>query len=134
MTGENYTPIASKPIKGLRLLFPGNAVLDGADDHVATSYAQVLSQLSAAGAIIVEQAVPPFDQLPGINAQGGFIAAEAWAWHRQLIADKADAYDPRVSRACCAASKLAPPIISTCCSAARSGYSNYKCNWRTMTP
>ncbi len=96
MTGENYTPIAPKPLKGLRLLFPSNAVLDGADDHVAASYAQVLSRLSAAGAIIVEQAVPPFDQLPGINAQGGFIAAEAWAWHRQLIADKADAYDPRV--------------------------------------
>jgi len=96
MTGENYTPIASKPLKGLRLLFPGNAVLDGADAHVATSYARVLSQLSAAGATIVEQVVPPFEQLPGINAQGGFIAAEAWAWHRQLIADKADAYDPRV--------------------------------------
>src|SRR5690606_18679572 len=91
-----YTPIASKPLKGLRLLFPGNAVLDGADAHVATSYARVLSQLSAAGATIVEQVVPPFEQLPGINAQGGFIAAEAWAWHRQLIADKADAYDPRV--------------------------------------
>lgn len=96
MTGEAYTPIAPKSLKGLRLLFPRNAVLDGADDHVAASYAQVLSQLSAAGAIIVEQAVPSFDQLPGINAQGGFIAAEAWAWHRQLIADKADAYDPRV--------------------------------------
>jgi aspartyl-tRNA(Asn)/glutamyl-tRNA(Gln) amidotransferase subunit A len=96
MTGENYTPIVPKPVKGLRLLFPSNVVLDGADAQVAASYAQVLSQLSAAGAIIVEQAVPPFDQLPGINAQGGFIAAEAWAWHRQLIADKADAYDPRV--------------------------------------
>ena len=96
MTGENHTPVAARPLQGLRLLFPTNAVLDGADAHVAASYAQVLRQLSAAGAIIVEQAVPQFDQLPGINAQGGFIAAEAWAWHRQLIADKANAYDPRV--------------------------------------
>ncbi|MGO1767294.1 amidase [Advenella sp. S44] len=96
MTGEHYTPIAPKPLESLRLLFPSNAVLDGADDHVAASYAHALSLLSAAGVSIVEQAVPPFDQLPDINAQGGFIAAEAWAWHRQLIADKADAYDPRV--------------------------------------
>lgn len=96
MSGDNDAPVAAKPLKGLRLLAPSNAVTDGLDSHVAACYAQTLSKLSAAGAIIVEQAVAPFDQLPGINSQGGFIAAEAWAWHRQLIADKADGYDPRV--------------------------------------
>lgn len=96
MSGERHTPVAPKPLQGLRLLSPSNAVLDGADAQVSATYADMLSRLSAAGAVIVEQHVAPFDQLPGINAQGGFIAAEAWAWHRRLIADKADAYDPRV--------------------------------------
>jgi aspartyl-tRNA(Asn)/glutamyl-tRNA(Gln) amidotransferase subunit A len=31
-----------------------------------------------------------------LNAKGGFSAAESWAWHRALIAKKANVYDPRV--------------------------------------
>jgi aspartyl-tRNA(Asn)/glutamyl-tRNA(Gln) amidotransferase subunit A len=35
-------------------------------------------------------------QLAAINAQGGFTAAEAWAWHRPHIARAPERYDPRV--------------------------------------
>ena len=38
----------------------------------------------------------PLDSLPAINAKGGFAAAEAYAWHRALLAEAGDRYDPRV--------------------------------------
>ncbi len=96
ISGEDYEPVVARSLKGLRLLAPTNAVLDGADDHVSATYAETLTRLSAAGAVIIDEAVTPFDELPEVNAQGGLVAAEAWAWHRKLIADKADGYDPRV--------------------------------------
>jgi aspartyl-tRNA(Asn)/glutamyl-tRNA(Gln) amidotransferase subunit A len=41
--------------------------------------------------------VPEFAEIAGINAKGGFPAAESYAWHRALLAEKEAEYDPRVS-------------------------------------
>jgi Asp-tRNA(Asn)/Glu-tRNA(Gln) amidotransferase A subunit family amidase len=35
---------------------------------------------------------------PGVLAQGGFSAAESWAWHRGHLATQEALYDPRVAR------------------------------------
>ncbi len=40
--------------------------------------------------------MPEFSQLAAIHARGTFPAAEAWAWHRSHIENRASAYDPRV--------------------------------------
>ena len=40
--------------------------------------------------------LPELAELPVVNAMGGFAAAEAWAWHRRLIAERGDGYDPRI--------------------------------------
>ena len=40
--------------------------------------------------------LPELGELPAVNATGGFAASEAWAWHRGLIAEGADRYDPRI--------------------------------------
>jgi aspartyl-tRNA(Asn)/glutamyl-tRNA(Gln) amidotransferase subunit A len=96
LAGETYRAPLPHPLRGLRLLAPTNVVLDGIDDTVAAAYRKTLSALSAAGAVIVEQPVPAFGELAAINAKGGFTAAEAYAWHRQLIAENHDGYDQRV--------------------------------------
>jgi len=44
----------------------------------------------------VEFDLPELAELPAVNATGGFAASEAWAWHRGLIAERADRYDPRI--------------------------------------
>jgi aspartyl-tRNA(Asn)/glutamyl-tRNA(Gln) amidotransferase subunit A len=36
-------------------------------------------------------------RVPELNANGGFSAPEAYAWHRKLLEQHADEYDPRVS-------------------------------------
>jgi len=96
LSGEN-TPLPSAAmLRGLRLAVPVSVVLDGMDAHVATSFQTALTQLSAAGALVQEIPVPAFAESAAINAKGGFTAAEAWTWHRDLIARAADRYDPRV--------------------------------------
>ncbi|MBO9536047.1 amidase [Herbaspirillum sp.] len=96
LSGADYFAPIAHPLRGLRLLAPTNVVLDGMDEQVGAAYQAALGKLSAAGAVIVEQPVPAFGELAAINAKGGFTAAEAYAWHRGLIAENKDGYDQRV--------------------------------------
>ena len=96
LAGDDSSPLLAARLAGLRLAVPTTVVLDGLDAHVAASFAAALTRLSAAGAQISEIAVPAFAQSQAINAKGGFTAAEAWAWHRALIARAGERYDPRV--------------------------------------
>lgn len=83
-------------LRGLRLAVPTTLALDGLDAQVAASFQAALTRLSAAGALVQEIAIPAFARLPVVNAKGGLIAAEAWAWHRDLLARAGERYDPRV--------------------------------------
>ena len=84
------------PLAGLRLAVPTNMMLEGLDEIVAATFDRALAALSAAGATIVRVAFPALSAIQPANAAGGIAAPEAWAWHRALIAEKADGYDPRV--------------------------------------
>ena len=83
-------------LSGLRLAIPTTLALDGMDETVATAFQDAVRRLADAGVAITEIAVPEFAELAAINAKGGFSAAEAYAWHRALIARAQAAYDPRV--------------------------------------
>ena len=96
LAGEDYVAPVAHSLRGLRLLYPTNVVRDGMDEQVAAGMQAAIAKLRAAGALIVEQEVPAFSQLAAINAKGGFTAAEAWTWHRQLIAERKEQYDQRV--------------------------------------
>ena len=41
--------------------------------------------------------MPEFNDVGLMNANGGFAAAESYAWHRYLLTSKGDIYDPRVA-------------------------------------
>jgi aspartyl-tRNA(Asn)/glutamyl-tRNA(Gln) amidotransferase subunit A len=91
-------PAAQTPasLDGLRLAVPENLVLDGMDTTVAAAFDRALTALSRAGARITRIRCPEFDAMPAINAKGGFAASEAFAWHRAVLAAKANQYDPRI--------------------------------------
>jgi aspartyl-tRNA(Asn)/glutamyl-tRNA(Gln) amidotransferase subunit A len=72
-------------------------VLDGLDRAVATAFERACTRLSAAGARLTSLAVPEFAELGALHARGTLAGAEAWAWHRDLLAVRAAEYDPRVS-------------------------------------
>ncbi|WP_428531044.1 amidase [Rhodopila sp.] len=96
LAGEPPTPPIPARVHGLHLAVPENVVLDGIDASVAATFDRALSTLSAAGAQIERTRFAEFDELPTVNAPGGFAAAEAYAWHRRLLATQGSRYDPRI--------------------------------------
>ncbi len=96
MAGE--APLATTPLSldGARLLLPTTMVLDGLDTAVSADFARALTRLSDAGARIVEGKMKLFERMAEANSGGGFAAAESYAWHRELLAKRAEEYDPRV--------------------------------------
>jgi aspartyl-tRNA(Asn)/glutamyl-tRNA(Gln) amidotransferase subunit A len=89
------TPVAA-PLAGLRLAVPSNFMLDGMDATVGVAFEAALSTLARAGARIEHREFPALDEIRTANASGGFSAAESFAWHRRLLAEKGALYDPRV--------------------------------------
>ena len=92
---DDVLNIPTLPLKGLRLAVPQTLMLDDMDKHVAATFARTLSRLSAAGAVIIETTMAI---LPDYRPLGMFSAAEAYAWHRQLLASSEQGYDRRVSK------------------------------------
>lgn len=86
------------PISGLRFGVPTSLVLDDMTAEVARAFTRALTRLSEAGARIIEFPFVELREFPGLHAQGGFSVIEGYAWHRQLLAEKAALYDPIVAR------------------------------------
>jgi aspartyl-tRNA(Asn)/glutamyl-tRNA(Gln) amidotransferase subunit A len=96
LAGEPMRPLRVRPAAGLTLAQPRTLAFDGIDAGVAAAWDAARRMLAAAGVRVVEIDVPEFAELAHINRQGGFSAAEAWAWHAPLVARRGDGYDPRV--------------------------------------
>ncbi|VVE35238.1 Biuret hydrolase [Pandoraea communis] len=89
------TPAAPRDVRGMRFGILTNFVLDGAEPAAIAIYQRALAALAKAGATLVEFRFSPFDGLPAMN-RFGFSPIEAYAWHRTLLAERAQDYDPRV--------------------------------------
>jgi aspartyl-tRNA(Asn)/glutamyl-tRNA(Gln) amidotransferase subunit A len=96
LAGETPTLPVPANLSGLRLAVPSNVVLDGMDTTVSNAFDRALASLSEAGARIQHISISEFDEVPAVNAKGGFAASEAYAWHRALLAEKGAQYDPRI--------------------------------------
>jgi aspartyl-tRNA(Asn)/glutamyl-tRNA(Gln) amidotransferase subunit A len=90
------------PLSGLRLVVPKHFVMDDLDPVVAKAFERALKALAAKGVRIDHIDLAELNELPAINAKGGFAASEAYAWHRELIARRHNDYDqlvaPRILR------------------------------------
>jgi len=84
------------PLSRYRLAVVPQVMFDGIDATVARAFERTLRLLRDAGARIEELPLPALGELAGLQASGGFAAAESYAWHRHLLADRAAQYDPRV--------------------------------------
>lgn len=94
---DRRVALPGRPLAALRFAVPRTLMLDGLEPAVAAAFDAALAALREAGARVEEIALPELAELASINAQGGFPAAEAWAWHRARLAERADRYDPRVA-------------------------------------
>jgi aspartyl-tRNA(Asn)/glutamyl-tRNA(Gln) amidotransferase subunit A len=97
MAGEDARHDDDVPgVRGLRFAVLEGYVTEAWDSHVTTAFERALSRLSAAGAQVERLCLPELAEIPAANAAGGFAAPEAWAWHRDLVTRKREAYDPRI--------------------------------------
>ena len=94
--GEPIAVPEAAPLAGLRLGIPRQFVMDELDPIVAKAFERACKLLSAKGAKIEQIDLPQLNELPAINAKGGFAASEAYAWHQKLIARRGNMYDPFV--------------------------------------
>lgn len=85
-----------RPARRIRLAAIQSFVLDDLDDDVARIYDRSLRQLADSGVDVVEVDFAELSDLPYINAKGGLATAEAYHWHRDLLATNGDGYDQRV--------------------------------------
>jgi aspartyl-tRNA(Asn)/glutamyl-tRNA(Gln) amidotransferase subunit A len=84
------------PLTGLRFGVPRQFVMDQLDPVVAKAFERACKALADKGVRVEQVDLPQLDELPAINAKGGFAASEAYAWHQKLIARRGNSYDPLV--------------------------------------
>jgi len=96
LSAETGAAAAPAPLRGLRFLVPKTVFLDDLSAAVASAFAAALARLSGAGATIVELPMAEFAQAATVSSRGSLVSAEAFAWHRRWIEDRADKYDRRV--------------------------------------
>lgn len=87
---------SNAPLSSYRLAVANTLMLDGLDATVARAFERSVQALREAGAQVTEIALEEIRDLGAIQAGGGFAAAESYAWHRQLLAQDGERYDPRV--------------------------------------
>ncbi len=97
LTGQAHALPVAPRLAQLRLAVPSSLVLDGADDHVRGVFQKTLQTIREHGAQVDIIDLPEFQQLAHINRLGGFVCAEAWAWHQGLLGERAEQYDRRVA-------------------------------------
>ncbi len=88
---------SNAPLTGYRLAVARNFMQDGLDSTVAAAFQCSLDRLRAAGAVVEDIDLTELNELATLQAMGGFSAAESYAWHRTLLKNHADQYDPRVA-------------------------------------
>lgn len=96
ISGEDLDLPAETSLRGLRLAVPQTVVLADMDETVSHAFSRALDALSQAGAVITDIELSEFSEVADIYARGNMVAAEAFAWHRDLIGKAAASYDPRV--------------------------------------
>lgn len=116
LSGRPVVPM-SRPLSAWRLAVARPLLQDHLDATVATAFERSLSALRDAGASIVELDLPALADLPPPQARGALVAAEAWAWHHELLARREADYDPRVAWRIRQGEAVTPEILQVALSA-----------------
>ena len=94
---ERQVAIEGRPLNATRFAVARSVMLDGLDPAVAQAFETALDTLSKAGTRIEDLPLTELKELDGMQAKGSFSAAEAWAWHRDLLTQHEADYDHRVA-------------------------------------
>lgn len=96
LSGSAYQAPIPSSLDDLRIGVLQGYVLDDLDSTVSQRVEHAISLLSQAGANVMDVQFPSLSKIPEVNAKGGLIAYEVYAWHRALMESHRTEYDPRV--------------------------------------
>ena len=96
LSGGAGDDVESFPEGGVRIGVLDGYVTEHMDDQVGEAYERVLTRLSQRGVRLTPVSIPQLAELPEINSKGGFVGADAYAWHKELLETRLDHYDPWV--------------------------------------
>lgn len=96
LSGSGVEDVESFPEGGLRIGVLEGYVTEHLDEHVGKTYERVLTRLSQRGVRLTPVSIPQLSDLPVINSKGGFVGADAYAWHKPYLETRAEFYDPWV--------------------------------------
>ena len=96
MAGDDYAPLETTDVAGLRLGVPQGMLLKDWDNTVGTRFGAARKRLSDAGARVTDERMPLLDDMVAVNAKGGFAPAEAFSIHRERLAQHGSDFDPNV--------------------------------------
>jgi len=89
--------VRQMPLVGMRFAVPATLMLDALEPAVAAAFDRTLRCIRDAGATVETIELARLGDIGQLHANGGFAAAESWAWHRARLATRAAQYDPRVA-------------------------------------
>ncbi len=96
LSGGRGQDVISYPTGGLRVGVLESYVTDDMDEVVSGAYQDALTRMSRQGVRLTPVVFRELDELPAINFKGGYVGAEAYAVHKQLIETRGEYYDPWV--------------------------------------
>jgi len=96
LSGGRGEDVFSHPEGGLRVGVLETYVTDDMDEVVSEAYQRALTRLSRRGVRLTPVSVRELEELPTINAKGGYVGAEAYTFHRPLLETRGEYYDPWV--------------------------------------
>jgi aspartyl-tRNA(Asn)/glutamyl-tRNA(Gln) amidotransferase subunit A len=104
MAGEEFTPLGTSALAGVRFGLPEGLLLERLDDIVAPAFAAAVARLDAGGVRLSHEKLPLLDDWVAVNERGGVIPPEACAVHRDRLRRRAADIDPnvrvRIERGC----------------------------------
>jgi len=96
LSGGDGDDVESFPEGGIRLGVLEGYVTEEMDEGVSRAWQAVLTRLSQRGVRLTPVSIPQLGELPRINAKGGYVGADAYAWHRKYLETRGEFYDPWV--------------------------------------
>ena len=104
MAGEEFTPLGTSALAGVRFGLPEGLLLERLDDIVAPAFAAAVARLDAGGVRLSHEKLPLLDDWVAVNERGGVIPPEACEVHRDRLRRRAADIDPnvrvRIERGC----------------------------------
>lgn len=83
-------------LASVRLLVPECGVLSMLDAEVEAGFEQAVQHLQDVGANIIRQPFPVLDDCLDMFYNRSIVLYEAWKWHREMLTEHGDEYDPYV--------------------------------------